>query len=81
MTEQEILNEQNKIKAFKIQSRNLILPQRTISYQFQNMRNGNRNITQQIAIRRKQRKGIRCEIKKSEARIISLRDALLGVVK
>jgi hypothetical protein len=79
MSQAEIDNEINKIAQLRQQSKNLILPRRSIAYQFVNMRSGNRNITQELAIRRKQRKKIDTQINTSQNRIISLREALLGV--
>ena len=78
MSEEEINYEQNKIVQLRQQSRGLILPRRSIAYQFQNMRYGNRDTSQQIAVRRKARKKIGTEIKKSRDRLTSLRSALLG---
>lgn len=78
MSQEEINYEQSKIAQLREQSRNLILPRRSITYQFQNMRSGNRDIARELAIRRKARKKIGVEIKKSNDRIISLRAALLG---
>jgi hypothetical protein len=78
-TEQDIVNENNRIIQLRKQSRNLILPRRSIAYQFANMKYGNRNTVQELAIRRKERKNMGVQIKQSQNRITSLREALLSV--
>ena len=78
MIQTEIDNEQNRIIQLRQQSKNLIIPRRSINYQWANMRFGNRNIVQQLAIKRKERKKIDTQIKSSQVRVSSLRQALLG---
>lgn len=72
MSQEEIDYENNKIAQLRQQSKNLVMPRRSIAYQFKNMRYGNRNIVQELAIRRKQRKKIDSQINESKKRIILL---------
>jgi len=78
MIQTEIDNEQSKIIQLRQQSKNLIIPRRSINYQWANMRFGNRNIVQKLAIKRKERKKIGTQINTSQNRIIYLRELLLG---
>jgi hypothetical protein len=63
------MSNEDKIIQLRKQSRDLILPRRSIAFQFQNMRWGNRNIIQQLAIRRKERKKIAIQISKLQVGI------------
>lgn len=78
MTEAQIISEQNNIGKLRQESKQLILPRRSIAYQFQYLRNGNRNFVQRRLINQRQRRIIRHKIEDSQKKVISLREVLLG---
>ena len=80
--ESDILSEENTIANLREEGRRLTVPRKTINWQHQNARRGNRNSVQALLITKKARKGVGDKIRASENKIISLRDALaksLGV--
>ena len=76
---EEIAKEQATISALRQQIRNISLPRRTIAYQFQNMRGGNRNMAQRRVITQREKVKLNQSIASSNRRIITLREALLGL--
>ena len=77
--EEEIKSEENLIREFQRQARATRLPARTINWQNQNAGVYPRGIIRNVLIARKQRRQINTKIATSRARIVSLREALLGV--
>lgn len=76
--ESEIQNEEGAITRLKSELRATRLPQRTISWQHNNL-GQTRGITQRILVVRKKRNQIKSKIKSSEGKIMSLRKVILGV--
>ena len=79
MSEKEIKELDDGISQLRNQYKNLTMPRRSIAYQFANMRYGNRDVARELAIRRKEKFRINSKITASKNRIISLREAMLGV--
>lgn len=78
MIEDDIKDEEQRIKQLSQNFKQLILPRRSISFQFQNMRTGNRDFTKRRLLIQQQRRIINHEIDKSKRRLVSLREAFLG---
>ena len=66
---EEIIKEQSKINLLRSEANNLFLPRKSIAFQLQNMRFGNRNQTQRAAIVKTRRRNIGHEILTSRKRI------------
>jgi hypothetical protein len=77
MSEREITELENNIVSLRQQSKSLTMPRRSIAYQFQNMRNGNRDVARELAIRRKEKLKISNKVLASRNKIVSLRETLL----
>ena len=71
-------DEENLIAELQRQARVTRMPARTINWQHQNARVYSRGIVRQVIITRKQRRQINAQIAASQARIKSLREAVLG---
>ena len=78
--EAELSAQEGVLNTLRNNLRQTRLPQRTINWQHNNF-GSNRNITQQVLIVRKQRAQINGKIAQTRSRIISLREAILGVEK
>lgn len=78
MTEQEILNAENKLRNLKHNLQSLKIPQRTIAWQHQNLRRKNPEIIRNIRLVRRDRKKIQNNIKKTQFKLISLRESVIG---
>ena len=74
--EEDIAFEEGNIKRLHEEGRRLIIPRRSISWQFKNI-SGARNITKNVLITRRNRRAISTRIDASRLRIASLREALL----
>ena len=76
--ESEMTETQGAINRLRSELRQSKLPQRTITWQHNNV-GKTRGITQRVLIARKQRKQMVSNIKSKERRMMSLRQSILGV--
>ena len=76
--EAEIAKEEGVIKQLQTSSKKLVIPRRTINWQFKNARYGNRNPVSQRLIIKNQRRIIGQKVGASQSRIVSLRTQLLN---
>jgi len=81
----EISNEifviESNIAKLKAEARKIFIPRKSINFQFQNLRYGNRNQTQRTVIKKARRRRIKQDIASSEGRLISLREILFAPPK
>ena len=74
----EISNEQGVINRLTAELKQTRLPARTINWQHNNI-GATKGITQRVLVVRKQRKKINSRVDTSRRKIMSLREAILGV--
>ena len=74
--ESEIANEELNINSLREQAKKLTVPRRSINYQFQNLRYGNRNQTQKVFLNRQEKRKVNKQIASSQSKIVSLREAM-----
>ena len=76
VSEIDIINEEANISNLQEQAKRLSLPKKTISYQHQNLRYGNRRTAQQSAISKNKKRSIYKAIETSQNNIVSLRELI-----
>ena len=76
-TTDEILAIESNIAYLKAEARKIFIPRKSINFQFQNLRYGNRNQMQQAIMKKARRRSINQKIASSKSRLISLREILL----
>lgn len=78
-TNEEILKEESLVGQLRNEARRLVAPRKSINFQFQNLRYGNRNQTQRAVITRRKRQKVLRRIASSQERIDLLRQTLIPV--
>ena len=73
--QEDILTEEGSIQRLREEGRKLIIPRRSINWQFRNIGQTS-NIHQNVLITRKLRKAINMRIQTSQQKIASLREAI-----
>lgn len=76
VTQTDIDLEEANLLSLKQKAREICIPRKTISYQFSNMRYGNRRQVQKKAVSRRDRRALAGQIVGSQSKIETLKKAL-----